>query len=322
MKQLLKYLISGIIILLATLLIVASLPIPGNYKLLTVLSGSMEPAVKTGSVAIVKPVENYQEGDIITFGQKDTTTHRIHKIETDGKIVTKGDANQSPDVNPISKRDIQGRVLFALPLLGYLVQFLKTPQGFVFLIIIPGALLIYEELHSLKTSLKDYLSTKKTPNSPPTTALILLFLLGSSLGQIHQTRAYFSDRESSLGNSLTAGQAYATLYDSNPFSCPQGATKLDDPEGLVSFIFTKEEVTFEIKIMDGTPNSSYDIWFNQDPGACPLSSPTFPAGMATNTEGEAQTTFTRPRQDTAAHFWISAVGGGQVLRSTALEEEE
>ncbi|MCD5396329.1 MAG: signal peptidase I [Candidatus Pacebacteria bacterium] len=85
-------------------LVVSLLPLPGNYKILVVQSGSMEPSIKTGSVVVVKPASDYKVGDVITFGPfsktKPPTAHRIYQIkEKNGQIVyiTKGDANNSPD---------------------------------------------------------------------------------------------------------------------------------------------------------------------------------------------------------------------------------
>ncbi len=58
----------AIVIFAVVLFVVVSMfPIPGNYKLLIVQSGSMEPNIHTGSVVVVKPAENYKAGDVITF---------------------------------------------------------------------------------------------------------------------------------------------------------------------------------------------------------------------------------------------------------------
>ena len=91
------------------LIVVSILPIPGNYKLLIVQSGSMEPAIKTGSVVIVKPVENYKTNDVITFvdgGKSNTTTHRVVDMEVvsgQTQYITKGDANNAEDSNKVSE---------------------------------------------------------------------------------------------------------------------------------------------------------------------------------------------------------------------------
>lgn len=148
--------IVAFIVLIAVLLIVSIFPIPGNYKLLTVISGSMEPAIKVGSVVVVKPVSNYKIGDVITFGPYSKTkapiSHRIFDIKVvDGKpiYITKGDANNAPDTREIKKSDIGGKVLFSVPYMGYAVDFAKKPMGFALIIIVPAAILVYDEIKKI-----------------------------------------------------------------------------------------------------------------------------------------------------------------------------
>lgn len=141
-----------IIIIAVVLLIVASfMPIPGNYKLYIVESGSMEPAIKTGSVVIVKSSSNYRVGDIITFssgGKNKTTTHRIRDLEVvTGKTyyITKGDANNAEDTSKVPQDKVIGKVLATVPYAGYLIAYAKQPIGFLLLVIVPSAIIILEE---------------------------------------------------------------------------------------------------------------------------------------------------------------------------------
>ena len=140
------------IVLIAVLLIVSIPPITGNFKVMTVISGSMEPAIKTGSVVVVKPVSDYNIGDVITFGPysktKAPTSHRIFDIKVvNGQpvYITKGDVNNAPDTREIKKSDILGKVLFSAPYLGYAVDFAKKPLGFALIIIVPAAVIIFDE---------------------------------------------------------------------------------------------------------------------------------------------------------------------------------
>ena len=133
----------------------------GNYKIMTVLSGSMEPAIKMGSVVVVKPADDYKIGDVITFGSysktKPPTTHRIHNIKVlKGRVsyITKGDANEEPDNREISEREIIGKVLFSIPYLGYAVDFTKKPIGFALIIIIPAGIVIADEVKKIYAELK------------------------------------------------------------------------------------------------------------------------------------------------------------------------
>src|SRR5690606_13617784 len=75
-----------------------------GYQLKTVLSGSMEPEFKTGSIIAVKPggdMTRFKEGDIITFMDENRLiTHRVIDVIHSGEHVlyeTKGDNNNAPD---------------------------------------------------------------------------------------------------------------------------------------------------------------------------------------------------------------------------------
>jgi len=159
--QTIYYVFLGVIGAIALLLIVSVFPITGNFKVLTVQSGSMMPAIKTGSIVLVKPTNNYKIGGIITFGQisktKTPTTHRIAEIEVaNGQPIytTKGDANNAPDQKQVSAKEVIGRVLLDVPFLGYAVAAAKKPWGFMLLIAVPALLVIYEEAHKIWQEIK------------------------------------------------------------------------------------------------------------------------------------------------------------------------
>ena len=88
LMKIISYLLGAAICVIALFLIVAILPIPGNVELKIVQSGSMEPAILTGSIVVIKPSSAYEVGEVITFGS-DTktqvpTTHRDVSSETRG----------------------------------------------------------------------------------------------------------------------------------------------------------------------------------------------------------------------------------------------
>jgi signal peptidase len=137
----------------AGLFLASLLPIPGNVQIKIVKSGSMEPAIQTGAVVVLKPQASYAVGDIITFGE-DTgtqipTTHRIIEVRQEGSqtfYMTKGDANEDPDNVQIAKSEVEGRVLFSVPFAGYVLDFAKQPIGFTLMIGLPAAMIILDEL--------------------------------------------------------------------------------------------------------------------------------------------------------------------------------
>lgn len=126
-RQGLGYGILALTLLLAAIVIVV--PKLGGGIPLTILSGSMEPTLPVGSLAVVLPVEpdDVQVGDIVTYlpNPDDPTaiTHRVTAIDhhTDGghTFTMQGDANATADA-PVIDRQVRGVVWYAVPLLGYL----------------------------------------------------------------------------------------------------------------------------------------------------------------------------------------------------------
>jgi len=155
-KKIFSNIILAAVVAIAALFIISVLPIPGGIRTLVVMSGSMEPSIKTGSVIAIQPVKNYKVGDVITFGEitktSMPTTHRI----TGGKIVngkqvfiTKGDANENEDAKEAAIDEVKGKVLFSIPYLGYGVNFVKTPSGFILLFALPLAYLAILEIKNI-----------------------------------------------------------------------------------------------------------------------------------------------------------------------------
>jgi len=124
-----------------------------------VLSGSMEPAIKTGSIIFSYPAESYVQGDVITFAPNGNAgklvTHRIvTKTYPDGldsppSYLTAGDANEEFDSWEIKDENITGKNLLTIPYLGYIAEKAKTPYGFILFVIVPATIIIYEEIKSL-----------------------------------------------------------------------------------------------------------------------------------------------------------------------------
>ena len=148
------------IILIAIILTISVLPIQNNFKILVVYSGSMQPVIKTGSLIFVKPDDDYQQGEIITFygyadaiNKQSTITHRIYAIKTENNqkiFITKGDTNDQPDKKEVQPNEIIGKVLFSLPLLGYAIKFVQTTSGFLAVLLIPLLVLIYDKIKKME----------------------------------------------------------------------------------------------------------------------------------------------------------------------------
>ena len=121
------------VVLLAVLLVGGRLL---GLKLYTVLSPSMEPTYRVGSVIYVKPVDplTVEEGQAITFRLDGSTvaTHRVIEVVRDNGAVrfrTKGDANASPDGSAVEAGSVIGVPVFTVPYLGYVVNYIQHPPG-------------------------------------------------------------------------------------------------------------------------------------------------------------------------------------------------
>jgi signal peptidase len=144
--------------LLGSLLTVAATNALG-YSSYVIYSGSMDPTVKVGSLLLTRPadVEDLQVGDVITYrspGNHTNLTHRIVNIrQQDGEWVfqTKGDASLEPDPREVILRGQVSKMAFDIPYLGYVVDFAKSIQGVVLLLLVPGAgLLLMQALKAWK----------------------------------------------------------------------------------------------------------------------------------------------------------------------------
>ena len=114
-----------------------------GVRLYYVQSGSMEPELPVGSLCIVTPcaVEELEVGDVIAFQNGPMqVAHRIVSIQEES-YQTKGDANRSPDPGVVRKEQVQGQVIARVPLLGYLIAFLKSKAGIVLLVLLAGLFL-------------------------------------------------------------------------------------------------------------------------------------------------------------------------------------
>ncbi len=132
--------LSGLVVVVAVGLVVllAVLPKATGGAALTVLSGSMQPTLRPGDVAVVRGVgigdvcDKVEVGDIVTYlpepDDPSLITHRVvaKTVGTfdDGtacRLVTQGDANTSAD-RPVSPTQVRGVFWYGLPKLGSVKQ--------------------------------------------------------------------------------------------------------------------------------------------------------------------------------------------------------
>lgn len=147
----------AVIILLMTAAMLTFLAPSFGWGVDTVFSGSMEPQLKMGSVAVTRPVEaeDLKVGDIITFLSPlsgKMMSHRVVAVEEGSafSFQTKGDANENVDPFVVSAQDLVGKVCFHIPYFGYIAQFIKTPMGLLLTLCLPGLAIIVLEIVNIR----------------------------------------------------------------------------------------------------------------------------------------------------------------------------
>ena len=135
-----------VIVVIIGYIAVASPMLFGNRPVV-VLTGSMEPSYPVGSLTYYHPAtfEEIKIGDAITFKAGDSlVTHRVEeKNDLSRNFITKGDNNETQDINPVEEVDLIGKTsTIAIPYLGYIVSYGKN----ILVIIVMGPILLISHL--------------------------------------------------------------------------------------------------------------------------------------------------------------------------------
>ncbi|MFJ9030807.1 signal peptidase I [Streptomyces sp. NPDC102274] len=100
-----------------------------------VQSGSMRPALTPGDVVLYQPPERDRTPAVgqIVLAQDPTRpsrllTHRVHQVLPNNDLITKGDANATPDSTPIRPTALQGVARLCVPGIGLPVQLWRADQ--------------------------------------------------------------------------------------------------------------------------------------------------------------------------------------------------
>ena len=126
-----------IMLCLAAVLFIPAVRQVHNLRAFTVISGSMEPAIRTGSMIITDTTKKEPEaGDVITYEAGNTcVTHRVIRIEEHGNYITKGDHNPSEDPAPVNRDQVTGTVILVIPFAGAAAMMLRRPSAICLLVL-------------------------------------------------------------------------------------------------------------------------------------------------------------------------------------------
>ena len=130
--------IIGILMIVAVIILCSLLVLPEmiGFHMYHVISGSMEPTIKVGSLLYVREenVEEIKEEDIIAFyssvEEGSIITHRVVKNNiVSGAFRTKGDANDTEDPTPVPYENFIGKVVLTIPYIGQLLTVMTSFYG-------------------------------------------------------------------------------------------------------------------------------------------------------------------------------------------------
>ncbi len=126
--QALSWVLLAAVALLAVIVVVV--PLVTGAKPYTILTGSMAPEYAPGTLVVVQPAEadEINLGDVITYqlesGKPEVVTHRVTAVgaAADGSplFITRGDANDADDPEPVRPVQVVGKLWYAVPHIGWI----------------------------------------------------------------------------------------------------------------------------------------------------------------------------------------------------------
>jgi len=141
-------LIGGLIVILGAILFLGPARI--------VVTDSMAPALRAGDMVLLQPIKDIiTPGMVVAYDLQDKLiTHRVVDVVGD-MLVTKGDNNQEVDPWRVPFSSVVGVPNVRIPYAGYLLDFVKSPMGFLLLIILPACWIIVIEARKIASNLRD-----------------------------------------------------------------------------------------------------------------------------------------------------------------------
>ena len=257
--------------MITVILIMAPLTVPKLFgiRIYGVMTGSMTPAYTVGGVVYVKETVpgKLQAGDVITFRMGTETehvmTHRIVSMDG-GAFTTKGDANNTADPEPVSYERLIGKVVFFLPGLAGVADFVDSSTGRSVFIILFAAAFIFWVAADLISPPEKKVREKK---GFPVRALGILLIIGALayLGSIfwHYRKAsseydalekeVFGDMQSAAGE---AGEDTADLTEEEK-TILAGVAELHEQNPEVIGWIKFDNLVLSYPVMQGSDNEYY-----------------------------------------------------------------
>jgi len=117
---------------LGSMVVWAILPLALGWQPTVVMTGSMRPSIQPGDVVVTRgvPAAALRVHQVVLVPDPDHAgrlrLHRLDRIGTGGRLVLRGDANQSADSSTVRADDVRGVGVLRVPLVGSPAQAVRT----------------------------------------------------------------------------------------------------------------------------------------------------------------------------------------------------
>ncbi|MFV9432141.1 S24/S26 family peptidase [Rhodococcus pyridinivorans] len=170
-------------------------------------SGSMSPAIPSGSLAIARtlPASELRIGDVVSVinDQGSRITHRIVDVESfagnTALLRLQGDANPEPDPRSYGVSSAE-RVLFHVDGLGYVAAWLRTVPGLIMLAILAAAL--------IRIAVRPDAPLLGSIRTPATPLVVLIAVSAVGLAHTPGTYAAFTDSATARSGAFASKAEY------------------------------------------------------------------------------------------------------------------
>jgi signal peptidase I len=120
-----------VLVLLACLLLVSITPALAGWHPTVVQTGSMQPSLRPGDVVVARPAPaaRLRSGQVVLVADPDhpgrLRLHRLVRIDPDGNLITRGDANPAADSSPVTPTALHGVAVLRVPAIGLPMLWLR-----------------------------------------------------------------------------------------------------------------------------------------------------------------------------------------------------
>lgn len=241
-------------------LILTVLTLAFGLKPLIFSSGSMSPAIPTGSLALAVPMAaaEAQPGQVVSVLLADGVrlTHRVVSADSESGLVLKGDANPVSDLQPYRGTNVD-KVVLTVPLLGYLASWLASP----WLMMLGGMLCTYLlYIAFFRREQRAGVTTRTRRRSWPGVGAVVAVIavsvpLGASVAAESTQAAWVAQAQG------TSAVAAAVMHPPSNVTCAQGANnqtvvfKWGEPvPGAMAP--TAYRISVQVNNSDGSPSAT------------------------------------------------------------------